>query len=192
MKYLFIVALNTLLITPLFAQEDTVQSARRSWGSFHFVNGINFLRNEVLQENYKVKSIYFLGFGVRIGDPRSERLHFHLNYYHSRFTATAEVDNVKQDSSLALNQIVPSISFLLVKGKSFSIYSKGGYIHGMIKDGFSKLSKDTPGLKVGIGVQNKIFRNHDLHLDLDYDLMKPKSIGFRDYDVIKLSLGLYL
>ncbi len=158
----------------------------------HVANGVNFIRNEALQNSYATKANYFWGLGVRIGNPQKPKVFVSVDYNFSNYRLTTEVNRVRQDSLLRLNQLIPGLSVELLKLKNGAIRTKAGYIFAFLKDDINKLDKASPGFKLGLSIENKLFQSQAVHFDLDYDLMKAKNNAFGDYDVWKLSFGFYL
>ena len=73
-----------------------------------------------------------------------------------------------------------------------SIRSKVGYVAAFLKDDVNQLNKLSSGLRIGLGIESKIFRSQAVHLDFDYDLVKAQGTAYKDYDLWKISIGVYL
>lgn len=192
MKHFLFFICILLLSASSYGQNDSVRTLPNRWMHLHLANGVNFIRNEALKNSYANNALYFWGVGVRMGNPQKPKIFFDADYNFSNYQLSTEVNKVRQDSVLKINQLILSLSVELVRWNTCSVRTKAGYIVAFLKDDVTKLDKVLPGFKVGLSIENKIFQSQAVHFDLDYDLMKAKGNSFQDYDVWKLSVGVYL
>jgi hypothetical protein len=127
-----------------------------------------------------------------MGNPQKPEVFVNIDYNFSNYRLTTEINRVKQDSLLRFNQFIPSISIELLQWRNSSIRTKAGFIFAFLKDDISRLDDVSPGFKLGLSMENKLFRSQAVHFDVDYDLMKVKDNRVQDYDLWKLSFGIYL
>jgi hypothetical protein len=192
MKYIFLCSISLLMAFNCYGQNDSLQTNPYRWLRIHGTSGVNFIRSEALQENYNTKALFFWGLGVRVGYSQKSNLFAQLDYNFSRYHSIEEGGPLKGDSLLRINQLVPSLSFELLRVSNSAIRSKVGYIAAFLKDDKNKPNALSSGFRIGIGIEKKIWRNQAIHLDLDYDLIKAQGDIYKDYDLWKLSMGMYL
>jgi hypothetical protein len=177
----------------LHAQQDSAKAKPVRALTLHFSNGINLLRSPQLQSAYGTKSMYYWGVGIRTGNPDKDLVLFAIDYTRSSYTLSGEVNNRSVDSLLQLIQIIPRLSCKMIGGKELALRAHMGYIYTVVTDKVNRLDDyHCGGFKIGLSMERKVFRSQAVHFDLDYDRMKPGGNRFRDYDVVKLSVGFYL
>lgn len=105
----------------------------------------------------------------------------------------SEVNNHRVDSLLRIEQIIGSLGVRMVEGKEWALRARSGFVYAMLTDKMQGLENDhCGGFKIGLSLERKLFRLQTIHFDLDYDLIRPGRGNFRDYDVVKLGMGVYL
>lgn len=177
----------------LHAQQDSAKAKPVRLLALHFSNGINRLQSQQLQSTYGTKALYYWGVGIRLGNPEKEPVLFGIDYTRSSYTLSSEVNNRSVDSLLQMIQFIPSLSCKMLEGKEFTIRAHTGYIYTVLTDRVNKLDEyHCSGFKIGMRLERKILRNQAVHFDLDYDLMKPRGDRFRDYDAVKVGIGVFL
>lgn len=169
-----------------------MQTTPKRWVHGHVTSGVNFIRGEALQDNYATRALFFWGLGARVAHPQKESLFLQFDYSFSSCQSFQEISQRQGDSLLRINQLVPSLSFELVKLPKASIRSKAGYIAAFLIDEINNVDEVSSGFRIGLGIESKIFYDQTVHLDLDYDFIKAEGDFYKDYDLWKLSLGIYL
>lgn len=184
--FAFLLSLNS------FGQKDSLEGPPPRWVSLHFTSGVNFIQNEALQKSYGTSGVFYWGLGFRVINPGNHSFAFESDYYFSNFQHSSFLNNVKRDSLIRLDQLVAGVSFQLLKFRNSSVRTKVGFIFGFLQDEINELDKTSSGFRLGLSLESKIFEDHAIHFDFNYDLMKVQNRDFQDYDLLKVSVGLYL
>ncbi len=193
MKAILSVCLFFLASAGLYAQQDSSKVKSTRALTIHLSHGLNILQSDLLRSRYGTKALYFWGAGIRVGNPDKDMALFDLNYNQSSYKVRGEVNNRPVDSLLRIEQFIPSLSFRMIEGKEFAVRAHTGFILCFLTDGVhNRKSEQYKGFKLGLGLERKFFRSQYVHFNLDYDLMRPGGGKFRDYDVVKLGMGIYL
>ncbi|QHT68987.1 hypothetical protein GXP67_21195 [Rhodocytophaga rosea] len=193
MKPFYIICVFFFVSLHLYAQSDSIKTKPGRALTFHLSTGINILQSEQLRTGYGTKALHFWGAGIRIGQPGNDLVFFGVDYNASSYRISREINNRSIDSLLILNQLIPSLSLKLLEGKDFMLRARTGFIYCILTDQLHQMEDNSDkGFKIGLGLERKIGRNQWVHFDIDYDLMKPTGNDFRDYDVVKLGIGIYL
>ena len=93
------------------------------------------------------------------------------------------------DSVLNIKQFIGGFVFPLKRFEHSMLRTKVGFISSTILDEISKNSGTGHGIQLGIGYETRIDNNSRVYIDFSYDLNKFEVAAFRDYDLLKLSLG---
>ncbi len=136
--------------------------------------------------------MYYWGAGIRVGNPKKDVVLFALDYNRSSYTVRSEVNQRPVDSLLRVNQVVPNFSFRMIEGKETDLRARTGFIYCILSDAVHGAENGHyNGFKIGLGLERRFFHNQYVHFDLDYDLVRPSGEKFRDYDAVKLGMGIY-
>jgi hypothetical protein len=193
MKAIIFTCLFFLASAGLYAQQDSSKIKPPRTIFFHVTNGINLLQSEQLRARCGTKALYFWGAGVRVGNPDKDMALLALDYNQSSYKVRGEVNNQRVDSLLRMDQAALTVSFRMIEGKEFAVRAHTGFMLCFLTDDLHKLKNDEyQGFKIGLGLERKCFTSQYVHFYLDYDLMRPSGEKFRDYDVVKLGIGIYL
>jgi hypothetical protein len=192
MKAIFSICIFFLASAGLYAQQDSSKVKPPRALFFHVTNGINTLQSEQLRSRYGTKALYFWGAGIRVGNPNKDVALLALDYNQSTYKVRSEVSNQRMDSLLRIGQAILSLSFRMIEGKEFVVRTHSGFILGFFTDDMHGLENNQcQGFRIGLGLERKFFQSQYVHFDLDYDLMRPAREK-RDYNVVKLGIGIYL
>ena len=154
--------------------------------------GVSFIRNEQLKNSFGTNSTFNWGFGIRIGNPFKSNLFPYFQYSYSRHTSRTLLPNRHMDSVLNIRQVIVGFVFPLKRFENSMLRAKAGFVSSSILDEISKNSGNGYGIQLGMGFETKIDHNSRVYIDLSYDLNKFEVSQFRDYDLLKLSLGVIL
>ncbi len=156
-------------------------------------NGIDFIRNDGLKQNYETQSKYFWGFGLQIGHPETFKIIPYAQISLSKFEIENTIaPNIKADSALTTKQITCGLFIPLKKADNIYFRARLGYSYSMIKESFYNIDSNSHGFQVGLGVEKKIIRNSRIYFDLSYNFQKTSKSDFRDFDMTKFSIGFVL
>ncbi|MGF1638920.1 MAG: outer membrane beta-barrel protein [Cyclobacteriaceae bacterium] len=172
----------------VYAQDSIPQSTM----SLHpyFEVGLDFIRNDLLQQNYETQSIFYFGFGIQFGHSEQNKVIPYLQYSNSSFEIQKELSaNVFADSSLISRQFSAGILVPIAQINDISLRSKLGYSYSLITESFNDIYSGANGFQIGIGVEKKIIGNFRAYLDLTYNYQKTRKSEFRDFDMTKFSFG---
>lgn len=159
----------------------------------YFENGIDFIRNDGLKQNYETQSKYFWGFGLQIGYPEALKIIPYAQFSMSKFEIENSIaPNIKADSALTTKQITGGFIIPLKKVDKIYFRARLGYSYSMIKESFYNIDSDSHGFQVGLGVERKIIGNSRIYFDLSYNFQKTGKSEFRDFDMTKFSIGFVL
>ncbi len=193
MKVIFSICIFFLTTAGLYAQPDSVKAKPARLLTFHFSNGVNVLQSEPLRSRYGTKTLFYWGTGIRLGNPDKDIALVGFDYNRSSYTVHGEVNNRRVDSLLRVEEIIGSLAVRMVEGKEWALRARSGFIYCILTDKMEALENDhCQGFKIGLSLERKIFRIQNIHFDLDYDLIRPGRGTFRDYDAVKLGMGIYL
>ncbi len=159
----------------------------------YFENGIDFIRNDGLKQNYETQSKYFWGFGLQIGHPETFKIIPYAQFSFSKFEIENTIaPNIKADSALTTKQITGGLIIPLKKVDNIYFRARLGYSYSMIKESFYNIDSNSHGFQVGLGVERKIIGNSRIYFDLSYNFQKTGKSEFRDFDMTKFSIGFVL
>jgi opacity protein-like surface antigen len=159
----------------------------------YFENGIDFIRNDELKQNYEAQSKYFWGFGLQIGHPETFKIIPYVQFSMSKFEIEKTVaPNIKVDSALTTKQITGGLIIPLKKVDNNYFRARLGYSYSMIKESFYNIDSNSHGFQIGFGVERKIIGNSRIYFDVSYNFQKTGKSEFRDFDMTKFSFGLIL
>jgi len=188
MRKIFIIGLIGFLSHSIFAQ-DSIQIPGALVRPY-FENGIDFIRNGTLKQNYETQSKYFWGFGVQIGHPESNKLIPYGQYSYSSYSLQNEIaPGIIEDSTLTTKQLSGGLVIRVKKINDVYLKMRVGYCFSIIEESFFSIYSKSHGFQVGIGVEKKIIGNSRIYLDLRYNYQKTDKLNFRDFDMTKLAIG---
>jgi hypothetical protein len=182
----FIQSLLLLIIasTPGFAQTDSTATPRHRAVNIHLVNGINFISDKRLQESYNLTNLYFIGAGLRVNESPLRR-----------FTTGFDVcfsNNGGLKELLRINQFIPNIALNLLQDRQTFLRVKSGLLFTYLIDDTNKLNDNFMGFRMGLSLENNLWPNTSVHLDIDYDRMGSAGATYPRYNLLKVSMGMYL
>ena len=188
MRKIFIIGLIGFLSHSIFAQ-DSIQKSTLLLSPY-FENGIDFIRNDFLKQNYETQSKYFLGFGIQIGLPETQKMIPYIQYTYSSFEIENEIaPNIKADSTLTIKQVSGGLIFPIKIINDVHLRMRTGYSYSMIKESFYNIDSGSHGFQIGIGAEKKLIGKSRIYFDLTYNYQKTGKSNFRDFDMTKLSVG---
>jgi opacity protein-like surface antigen len=191
MRKIFVIALIGLISHSIFAQ-DSIQKPTVLLRPY-FENGIDFIRNDFLKQNYETQSKYFWGLGVQFGYPETQSLIPYAQFTSSSFEIENEIaPDIKADSVLTNKQVSGGLIIPLIKMNDAYFRMRMGYCYSMIKESFSNIDSNSHGFQIGVGFERKVIGNSKIFLDLTYNYQKTGESNFRDFDMTKLSVGFIL
>jgi opacity protein-like surface antigen len=156
-------------------------------------NGIDFIRNDQLKQNYETQSKYFWGFGFQLGHPDIFAIFPYVQFSLSEFEIEKTIaPDVTTDHALTTRQITGGLIVPLKKVEPTYYRARLGYSYSKIKESFDDIDADSHGFQIGFGVERKVIRNSRIYIDLSYNYQKTVKSEFRDFDMTKLSLGFIL
>jgi opacity protein-like surface antigen len=192
MKKLLLIFIGLLLITNLFSQNDSIHKSG-FWIRPYFENGISFINNNNLKNSYETNSLYFLGFGLRLGNPNKNLILPYLQYGSSSVSYQYQYNgNVNATNKLKIQEFLVGIDLSLFRYNSNMLTAKLGYCYAPIIDDANNNSYKANGLQIGAGYEVKILRKFRIFINYSYDLIKLNHSIFRDYDIHKLTFGIVL
>jgi hypothetical protein len=62
----------------------------------------------------------------------------------------------------------------------------------MVEESFQDIDSNAHGFLIGLGIEKSIIRNSRVFLDVTYNYQKSANTGFKDFDMLKLSIGFVL
>ena len=191
MKRFVIIFLIVLFDFSIYA-EDSI-STPRSVLQLNFENGIDFIRNDILKQNYGTQSKYFYGIGLQIGHPDNFKMIPFIQFIFSSFEIEKNVSpTLKADSALTTKQFIGGLIFPIYKiGKSY-LRVRFGYSYSIVKESFFNIDSESHGFQIGFGIDRKLIANSRIYFDLTYNYQKTKKSQFRDFDMTRFSIGVAL
>jgi len=159
----------------------------------YFENGIDFIRNEGLKQNYKTQSKYFWGFGVQIGHPKTLKIYPYAQFSMSAFEIENTISPIKKvDNKLTTKQASCGLIIPVKSVENIYYRARIGYCYSIINESFYNIDSDSHGFQIGFGVERKITRNSRIYVDLSYNFQKTSKSEFRDFDMTKFSIGIVM
>lgn len=155
----------------------------------YFENGIDFIRNDELKQNYNTQSKYFLGFGIQFGKPTQKFTPYFQYTYSSTGIETEIAPDVIADSTFKNNQFSVGIYYAFRETKNVRLRTRVGYCYSMIEESFYNIDSSSHGFQIGIGAEKRIIKNSRIYFDISYNFQKMQTGEFRDLDMTKLSFG---
>lgn len=155
-------------------------------------NGVDFIRNDYLKQNYVTESKYYFGGGLQIGLPYSEKFIPFGQFTYSLYTVKKEIiPTVKTFDTLQTQQTTIGVILPFYKvTQGMYVRSKFGLSYAKLNETIYSGRTKSYGFLLGIGLektlQNSISR---VFIDLSYNYQKANKAMFKDYDVTKLSFG---
>jgi len=191
MKKFALVVIVGFCSISLFAQ-DSITSPKFLLRPY-FENGIDFIRNESIKQNYETQSNYYWGFGLQLGLPDFQKVIPYVQFTYSNYEIEEEISqNIFADSSYTNKQISGGVIVPIKKVDDIFFRSRIGYSYSMIKESFNRIDSNSHGFQVGIGAEKNVCKNSRLYIDLIYNYQKTNNSSFKDFDVTKLSIGFVL
>lgn len=191
MRKIILTLLIGLLSLSLFSQ-DSISEPTLLLRPY-FENGIDFIRNDGLKQNYETQSKYFWGFGLQIGHPETIKLIPYAQFSMSKFDIEKTITpNIKADSVLTTKQITGGLIIPFKKVDNIYYRARLGYSYSMINESFYNIDSNSHGFQIGLGVEKKIIGNSRIYFDLSYNFQKTGKSEFRDFDMTKFSIGFVL
>ena len=191
MKKIILTLLIGLLSLSLYSQ-DSISKPTFLLRPY-FENGIDFIRNDGLKQNYETQSKYFWGFGLQIGSPETFKIIPYAQFSLSRYTIEKTITpGIKADSTLTTKQNTGGFIIPLKKVDNYYFRARLGYSFSRIKESFYNIDSDSHGFQIGLGVEKKIIGNSRIYFDLSYNFQKTSKSEFRDFDMTKFSIGFIL
>jgi len=192
MRYYILTTLFLAIFLSSFSQSDSIRK-KTVWLRPSIENGVSFIRNEYLKNSFGTNSTYNWGFGVRFGNGATNDFLPFVQYSNSKYTSRRIFStNQRMDSILRIRQIIAGFVFPVRRFGTSMLRAKTGFIHSTILDEISKNSGDGTGVQLGFGFETKMEGNSRVYFDCSYDLIKFEIAPFRDYDILKLSIGIVL
>jgi hypothetical protein len=176
---LFLFALFSLLGAEAFSQSLMVRP--------YVELGVDFLQSGALRRQYDTQSKSFVGIGVQYGHPKSASIIPFVQYSMSTFRTDRATDGTLQTNQFAGGVIVP---FFQMESAHFR--TRFGYSYAMIEESFQDIDSNAHGFLIGLGIEKSIIRNSRVFLDVTYNYQKSANTGFKDFDMLKLSIGFVL
>lgn len=192
MKHKILTTLFLALCLVSFSQSDSSKK-RTMWLRPSFENGVSIIRNEYLKRSFSTNSTYNWGVGIRFGNAMKNNLLPFIQFSTSKYTTrNVALSNQIMDSVLSLRETIAGFIFPVKRMGASMWRAKAGFIRAAILDEISKNSGNGNGVQVGLGFETKIEGNSRVFIDCSYDLIKHEIAAFRDYDLLKLSIGVVL
>lgn len=156
-------------------------------------NGIDFIRNDQIKQNYKTQSKYFLGAGLQIGFPEISKIIPYTQFSFSKFeTEKSIVPNSYSDSALITKQILGGLIIPLKKIDVIYVSAKLAYSYSIITESFYKINSNSNGLQIGLSAQKFLVGKSRVYFDISYNFQKTATLEFRDFDMTKFAFGFIL
>lgn len=172
----------------VFAQ-DSIQSPTLLIRPY-FENGIDFIRNDELKQNYNTQSKYFLGFGLQFGKPMKQKFTPYIQFTYSATGIEREITpDVFADSTFKTTQFSGGFIFFFKRINDVRLRTRVGYCYSFIEEPFYNIDSGSHGFQIGIGAEKRILKNSRIYFDVSYNYQKMKTGEFRDFDMAKLSFG---
>jgi len=191
MRKVFLTLVIGLVSLSIYAQDPVSKPALLLRP--YFENGIDFIRNDVLKQNYETQSKYFWGFGLQIGHPETFKIIPYAQFTLSKFEIEKTIaPNNKADSVLTTKQITGGLIVPIKKVDNTYFRARLGYSYSMITESFYNIDSNSHGFQIGLGAERKIIGNSRIYFDLSYNFQKTSKSEFRDFDMTKFSFGLIL
>lgn len=192
MRHSILTIFFLLIFLISFSQSDSLRK-KTIWLRPSVENGVSFIRNEYLKNSFGTNSTYNWGFGIRFGNATKSGLLPFIQYSNSKYTSRRMFStNQRMDSILRIKQIIAGFVFPVRRFGTSMLRAKTGFIHSTILDEISNNSGDGTGVQLGFGFETKMEGNSRVYFDCSYDLIKYEMAPFRDYDILKLSIGIVL
>lgn len=171
----------------LFAQ-DSIQP-REMLIRLYFENGIDFIRNDNLKQNYNTQSKYFWGLGWQIGKPKQKFTPYVQFTYSTTGVETEIAPDVFADSTFKNTQFSGGVIYAFKKINDVRLRTRVGYCYSLIEEPFYEIDSSSHGFQIGIGAEKRIIKNSRIYFDISYNFQKMQTGEFRDFDMTKLSFG---
>ncbi len=95
MKKVLLIAITCLLPSSLFAQDSIVNP--KMFLRPYIENGVDFIRNDELKQNYNTQSKYFVGLGLQFGHPMTSKMIPYMQLSYSKCSINKlPIDNIDQ------------------------------------------------------------------------------------------------
>ncbi len=157
----------------------------------YFENGIDFIQNEQLKQDYQTNTKYYWGLGLQFGHPERSKIIPFAQLTFSSFDFRVELSNNQfSDHTLSDRQFVGGIQVPIIKRHSMYVTTRFGYSHSTINESFHEIYSSSHGLQVGI--EKKIIGNARMYIDLIYNYQKANTTNFKDFDMVKVAIGFVL
>jgi hypothetical protein len=149
--------------------------------------GVDFPQSGSLRRQYQTQSMPYWGFGVQMGHPRSASLVPFVQYSMS----TYEIDGAT-NGTLRTNQFAGGVIIPLCRKETLQYRTRFGYSYSNIKESIQSIDSHSHGFLIGLGVEKSVIQNSRVYVDVTYHYQKSANIGFKDFDMAKLSIGFVL
>lgn len=192
MKKLLLVFLTAFICVAMYSQ-DTTQYPR-VYIRLYFENGADFLRNDMLKENYETGSKYFWGFGMQFGYPGIHNAIPYFQYTTSKYKITSDdgYGDTSVDSTLSTNQFNAGLLIPLVKIEKTYLRARLGLNVTYIRESFYRVSDYSTGFQAGLGIDTRFMGFSRAYIDILYNYNKVGNGDIRDFDFVKLCFGVIL
>ncbi|WMJ72372.1 hypothetical protein RCC89_04235 [Cytophagaceae bacterium ABcell3] len=134
-----------------------------------------------------MSSMFQWGLGTRF-DIGRRNITFNVDINGSRTTPALS----QKDSLLRFIQVVPSTSFLIFQNKPSAIYAQAGILFTNVTDNMQRHKALERGFRLGISLQRQLPSTQILHLDFRYDMLNSQGAAYRNYDTVKIVMGVFL
>ena len=91
-----------------------------------------------------------------------------------------------------MKQIAAGVTIGLWHQKKNYIRCNIGYIYALINDSYHQVDSKSDAFRFGLTAERNVFGNTRVILGVSYDYQKTEIASFRDFDMLKLSLGYIL
>lgn len=149
--------------------------------------GVDFLQSGALRRQYDTQSKSFVGMGVQYGHPQSASLIPFAQYSMSTFEKSGAAAG-----TLRTNQFAGGVNVPIFKNESVIYRTRFGYSYEMIDESFQNIDSHAHGFLIGLGIEKSVIQNSRVHVDVTYQYQKTANVGFKDFDMAKLSIGFVL
>ena len=169
--------------------QDSITKPRLLLRPF-FECGANFLRNDVLKQNYATQSMYVWSAGLQIGFPGTSQMIPYLQFSSSSFGIKNRISpNSVADSVLSIKQGTCGVILPFKIITDVYLRARFGYTYSAIKESFYKIDASAHGFQIGIGAEWRISGSSRIYSDFVYNYQKTERSSFSDFDVTRLSIG---
>jgi len=190
MKKITLLVIGILLFTICFSQNDSLKNKPKMLFRPYIENGVFFLQNDILKDNYSTQSLYYWGFGLQIGHTKSNRIIPFGQLSLSDFkTSKMTSENIIADSTIRIKQLNFGVIIPIQRIDNYIFTTKLSYSQAFIKESFYKIDDKAHGFQIGLGIEKVIYKNTRVYFDLSYNFQKTKMAEFSDFDMTKLSIG---